>query len=868
MASKLKRRIPIIFSATGMIMAGGAAVLAVGRRLLPGVGAAAGVAGSAVVGSSFTQSPGEANTWTSLSVAAHSRYTLYHFGQDYERNNDINDTIDPTIWDNAPLMPNITRVPSKEWGETRVNGDGSVYLFAGAHTDYQLSDVDKTTVTSSGSTLTWSQLTKPRIPPQNWTNPVGGQVFGSDGDYYSSGGSERVYKQYAAALSSGTTPGVWEPYTAHLYTNYSWMPQYGYLVMQRYPTAWANGFPVTTTYPGTDGRHKGLTRLNESNSNRWELLAAGPQANNITSLSDFCPAINGILGFSNASGQYQVYQYTAGGSWSFVRNLNYSSGSATGPGDHEGIIIRHLYDQKFLVVAKVYATSTVHCFVWDLESPATNPTNITLPPGTAAAGGNSIHNLSFSVDKYGRRVFAAVLTASQVRVYYCTTDNLGTWTEITQTNPFVAGYGQNTSYNRACLNYYSNALYFFDKSGDNTSARRMLVETGLPSFTFTKTAVTYAGQSGFNLAGGGSKHANLEIRNDVVYYQGGDLTDSYNQEMFTYTPASNTWAQIQYKCGRVAADPTKNADGTPYIQPVQPDDGGWYWDSTIGKFWWIPGGGQSGQGISARCVDSPVGLTEAQINATTRWRVYHVLTYSPTTGRWEDVHSTFTEQSYGYPFPIWHGGETSRGQAWDSSTRTAFKFTNDPSGLSLVAIDTVNRTVKAYSARAFADGSDWSGSPATAVYDGLKYSHQSNVVNPADGKLYGVVPKTGQFFYIDTRATPLAYGDPGVTKLPMYSLGFMPVVPAPGNTSAGDHAIMRIFRGGLLYVMFSQGSIDGIPTGAWWRSLTNVVNSPWLPVQFPADFMANAWSRSAMSDGSYIAIGSQLDYQRYIWRIS
>jgi hypothetical protein len=70
---------------------------------------------------------------------------------------------------------------------------------------------------------------------------------------------------------------------------------------------------------------------------------------------------------------------------------------------------------------------------------------------------------------------------------------------------------------------------------------------------------------------------------------------------------------------------------------------------------------------------------------------------------------------------------------------------------------------------------------------------------------------------------------------------------------------MRLWNGGLLYCCYSPGSIHGHVNGSWWRSLTNVETSAWIPIQFPYDYVANSVTTNTLGDGTYFALGSYVD---------
>ena len=77
----------------------------------------------------------------------------------------------------------------------------------------------------------------------------------------------------------------------------------------------------------------------------------------------------------------------------------------------------------------------------------------------------------------------------------------------------------------------------------------------------------------------------------------------------------------------------------------------------------------------------------------------------------------------------------------------------------------------------------------------------------------------------------------------------------PGNMG-GDHAFMRVFKAGLLFWHTSLNSVDGDVRGAYWRSLSNIESSQWIPVQFPFDYIANSVTTNTLGDGSLFAMGA------------
>lgn len=408
---------------------------------------------------------------------------------------------------------------------------------------------------------------------------------------------------------------------------------------------------------------------------------------------------------------------------------------------------------------------------------------------------------------------------------------------------------------------------------------------------FSSRAISVVSNAGYPLGKG--KHFNLAWcpLDGKVYQHGGDLTESSCQEMFTYDWSTNTWAQIQNKCGSA----NQSWDGTltdmaQGLRPSQPDDGAWFWDSTENRFWWVFGGGQLAYGGTIlsgnQCgdglpVDAGGGLNASYIQTATRWRGYRVMQFDPQVKRWYEV--AFTENTQGFQSigAIYGADNVSRGNAYDPVARKIFRIYQNGSQ-AIAVFDLASRTVSPFTMAGLANNENFNG-PENLT---LSYAHNAMCVDSSNGYLYAVLPHTGQLLQIRTRDTPIYhdnYGYGPLYRLPMYLLD-NPISPIPAWRSTtiangykyvgSDHCVLRVWGGGLLYIMQDAGAIDGRPYQAFWRSLTNVASSKWVPFQMPSNFVASSWTTNTDSAGNFYALGAHIDPPQFkdvplrIWKIS
>lgn len=403
--------------------------------------------------------------------------------------------------------------------------------------------------------------------------------------------------------------------------------------------------------------------------------------------------------------------------------------------------------------------------------------------------------------------------------------------------------------------------------------------------TFQSKVITFQSANGYLLGKG--KHFNIAVYNDKVYLHAGDLGESSSQEMFTYDWSTDTWTQIQTTCGSAYSGWNGTLTDTTGLRPSQPDDGAWFWDSNESRFWWLFGGGQLAYGgtilATNQCGDglptnSGEGLTQSYLQTATRWRGYRMMQFEPIEKRWYDV--AFTENLSGFSTMgnIYGADNVSRGNAFDSSARKIFRIYQNGSQ-TLAVFDLAAKTVVLYTMALLADGT-YFNEPENLT---LSYAHNSAVVDPDTGYLYAVIPHSGRLLKIDTRGTPLQHEGGQIYRLPMYLLD-NPITPIPSWRAAvnvndfhyvgSDHCVLRVWKGGLLYIIGDVGAIDGRVNGAWWRSLTNVDTSKWIPMNFPSNFAGSAWTTNTDSSGSLYAIGTHIDPPAFpeitmrIWRIT
>lgn len=751
----------------------------------------------------------------------------------------------------ASTAVTLTTVPFREFSRPSPTDDGRLYYHGGLHSGYPGNDIVDIGLASP---LTATQIARPHVP-----------VSGDSG--YSTSATATLWKNYVTALDVGDRD-QWQPYTYHNYCKNTWHPRLGYLLTNYYPVSWdGSGFPVSsqTTYGDYDGLAYGTIRYNDA-TNRYTLQSASPTAWILQDLSDYCPNFDGILGLSQHNGNFNWLEMSADTSdaWVFARSI--TADGTTGAGNQfnggNGTVIKHIEGWKFLVLHSNYASSEQQrMWTYDHNTGAIAAVSV---PATATAGGNFL----LAVDKAGRRVFCGVL-GSPLTVYVCDFSSLGTWALVSLSS--APNMTQATAQaGRELMFYWRGALYLFNFYGG--FYYRAGIDGTHPTASFEKRAVSVNSAEGYNIVS--TKHTNLAYcpDDDYVYLVGGDMTESYSQEAFKYGPlaSSPSWSQIQ---GESGADPGGNASG---VRPMNPDDGGFYWDGTESAFWWFAGGGQFGQSSSTEYLrkssDMPTLEQWATLysthgsnvstggkrdlatafNALTRWKTYEHMLFDPVAGDWTVVSFTATDTT-GWTdsqLAYFYGGEQGRGNAHDTSARKFFRITQG-GGFNLFMADLATRTWRPFTCARLADGTAWNDSDMQQ----MGYGHQCFAVDPSNGRLYGVRTSTGELFYIDTRGTPIPHEGGPVYRLPIYVLSN--ALPALG-TFGMDHAYMRLYKGGLLFWYTNPNSLDGDVRGSWWRNLTGVDSSEWVPVQFPFDFVANSVTTNTIDTDSYLAMGASV----------
>lgn len=255
-----------------------------------------------------------------------------------------------------------------------------------------------------------------------------------------------------------------------------------------------------------------------------------------------------------------------------------------------------------------------------------------------------------------------------------------------------------------------------------------------------------------------------------------------------------------------------------------------------------------------------------------------MMQFEPVAKRWYDAPFTVNLSGFAQAGNIYGADNVSRGNAFDPTARKLFRIYQNGSQ-TIAVFDLATRTVTLYTMALLADGT-YFNDPVQLT---LSYAHNALAVDPTNGYLYAVLPHTGQLLQIRTRGTPLTHEGGPIQRLPMYLLD-NPIVPAPAWRSTtivnglpyvgSDHCILRLWKGGLLYIIQHPGAIDGRPHGAWWRSLTDVENSKWIPFPMPANFVASSWTTNTDSSGSFYAAGAHIDPPNFpdnpirIWKIS
>lgn len=755
-----------------------------------------------------------------------------------------------TVSDNSPTQTDVgpaitwpsaasnsTWIPFKEFSGGVQDDEGNVYYHGGAHAGHMGSDIHK--INLAAGTVT--QITRPRVPPT------------PDDNHYNGPGSATLYRNYGAGSSEST----WELYTYHNYCKNSWHPDYGFLLTHWWATGFdGSNFPLSSYNTRTNGQRWQTQYVDEATTpgtyKRFSPAAVVTASfEGYNDASDFCPYIGGIIAtdtFNGSTLKIAEFSKRTNYVWTLITTLGFATTNFSPHGGNggDGGILKHIGYWNFLYLVKDSATNRQRLFKYDhyrqTQGLGTVWSEIALP-----AGGSGV-DMTFTVNTATNEIYLArvgdsftVWKATYVRNGISTV-TVGAFVQQTYGSTFavprVGGALDSTgAIGRQMFYFWNNALYFLNRKSDNglqQELKRVVLGTQAPSIAGTKRAVSQSTTRGSSIVP--SKHVNMAYcpTDGCVYRMGGDISYSYSNMLWKYHVASNTWTKIYDEEGAATG-----------LTPFQPDDGGWYWDTTLSKFWFFWGGGGTNQsdGRASTIPGYPQPpYTEAQINATSKWRVFKTMRYTPG-GQWEVVDFTFnangTAATVGNTI-----GDTSRGNAIDWTTRKFYRFT--PSYV--FVYDLTALTITAYPFSKL----DENGAALSIYYNQCVRMSQSLVMDESTGYLYGVIPNSGQTFRLKTR-DPLVSGRFKIEVLPN------PMVPAPNidssDTSGGDGCFMRRWKGGLLYVAYHTGGIDGTPVVAAWRSLTDVANSRWVPVQLPADYRANSVTTNTIATDQFLAMG-------------
>lgn len=541
-----------------------------------------------------------------------------------------------------------------------------------------------------------------------------------------------------------------------------------------------------------------------------------------------------------------------------------------------------------------------------------------------------------------------------LRLYTSRFDDLMAWTEIRASGlPAIVNKSFQASWfasKREAMWFYNGYLFLALPEGGGAgdpgytngalALYRMKVQTSgdLPSITFNR--YDYAAQNfRFSHSGAlqliGSKHVNWAYRSaDDTWYQcAGDFGESFCHSMgalkFDGSARGYTFSEVLSEL----ADPPA---GTK--RPASPDDGAWMYlgsgnsnPALADKFLFARGG--DGVGVLSNVFirakfggreDDPVAIANARAKG---WDNDKLMLFDPRTKTFSSLGAeTWAQVAGGNPvYDGGHMGSKDNFSSWrtrcgtfDPSTNTLFRFV-DQQGLYLTAWNLDTRTITIWQTAAWKDpatGRTWYGGgprPMTVsevTEDGfgfynagqdryytdleLHWEHKAVWINPADGKLYCVAPRSGVLWCFETR-TPATTAD-GKASVKFYPVGQRIPVPASvyvGMTSLKTYPPVRVandssadarmnshllpFKGGLLWLsnLTHLGGVAGEPLYAFWRRLGD--NGAWAVVTMPQEYAANA--PAAKDPGSidnneilaisqaYTDIDSRQFY-RYFWRIT
>lgn len=376
------------------------------------------------------------------------------------------------------------------------------------------------------------------------------------------------------------------------------------------------------------------------------------------------------------------------------------------------------------------------------------------------------------------------------------------------------------------------------------------------------------------------KHQNWATDGTYVYSHAGDGDGgSYNQQMVRATlsdvlnGSAITFTQQQAFFDDIVGP-----------RPIQPDDGGWFYDATLGKFLWFPGGGQLIQGViytyaSANpYLATPTAPLTRAANGTyngTRWTAYVPMTWSAASG-WASVDfSSWTTVSPDPGAPTIANeisGDNCRAHFYDSVRRRVYSIIR--SGVNWLAVhDFANQRKEIYRFERSAAGITLpTGTTGPVEYQRnyIHWLHQGAWVDTTTGYMYLVSPYNGQLLRVrpnDALTTNGTERHVAFDVMPNQLQPHMGRIVA-SDSGADNHKLVG-YQGGLLYWYGNPQSLDGWPWGMWWRSLSSD-DQQWTPVEYPREFRGN--SVCHLGSQRYMCIGGDMDSgeptNRYFWVIT
>jgi hypothetical protein len=783
--------------------------------------------------------------WVQLTVAPHNRVVpvLYN----------------PAATEAAPYTSQ-SEIPSRNFCAPVMDDEGRLHIFGSLHSDYPGNEMDLISLDQviQADTIVPPQPKRPHVPDQANSTASASIVY-----------------------VSGTQ--TWQSYAYHTYGRASWHPVHGYFGANLTGViGWSGQTPTYTPKNGAGGA-SAVIAWNESNNN-WSVVDpawVGPTgtvcAGEYDTFNEVVPLFYPTGGTCYVAEVGNVGQYHPFTEQTRTRAITYAGNTLTPfttniamtAENNNGHPSHYLDYGRHIVICLPYPTNgAARAFIWDHY--AKTSSEVSLPSALAECPqGQAYNDLYCAIDRGRRHIYWGKVVGTTLNIYRASFDNPGAIGSVLTSAPLPETYA-----NRCVkpLWFWKDSLFLVVPQnaypGKTYFWRYRIGEYTAPAVTIEKRTTSVVSSDSYAYPLWKGKHFNHAVASDGnVYSIGGDLSESSNQRMFKYAPSTGLWIQIlDYACdGRL----------TGAIRPSQPDDGAWFWDAGIARFWWLPGGGQLAYGgqISRYNICPTEGLftsgtayTKDQINAT-RWKCYEMMTYDPATGAWAVQsfanHPTYKVYSDAYVtgMNIYGADNASRGNAFDPTARRIYRFVT---GARMAAFDLASGLVETYWCHIKPDGSVWSAYSDNYM-DSLAYSHQSMCVNPADGYIYGVISATGELFRINGRGTPVRHdSSPGVGsyRLPVEPLANR--IPArlawnrvndTTNISGADKYYLRIWKGGLLFYWGLTTAASKVQ-GAYWRSFTNVSTSEWIPVPIPADFRGGPMTTNSFPDGSFLVAGN------------